>query len=124
MPLDEHTLDAIYRRHAPSVFRRARRLLGSDADAHEVVQDLFLSLLEHPEQYEGRSSLTTFLYSATTHAALNRIRNQKNRARLLSEHTRATPMDQDFRTTPEQLTHLYGLLCRMPEPLAVVAVHH
>ena len=36
MPDDASVLAAIYRRHAPSVFRRARRLLGNDADAHEI----------------------------------------------------------------------------------------
>jgi hypothetical protein len=67
-----------------SVFRRARRLLGNDADAHEVVQDLFVSLFERPEQFSQRSTLTTFLYSATTHACLNRIRNKKRRLQLLA----------------------------------------
>lgn len=124
MPPDENTLDAIYRRHAPSVFRRARRILGSDADAHEVLQDVFLSLFERPDQYAGRSALTTFLYGATTHAALNRIRNRKNRARLLSEYVRGRPPEVDPRMTPETLAYLRGLLARMPEPLAVVAVHH
>jgi RNA polymerase sigma-70 factor (ECF subfamily) len=124
VPIDPNTLDAMYRRHAPSVFRRARRLLGSDADAQEIVQDVFLSLFEHPEQYEGRSALTTFLYTATTHAALNRIRDRKNRMRLLTEHTGSAPMDVDPRMTPEQLSHLHGLLRRMPEPLGIVAIHY
>jgi RNA polymerase sigma factor (sigma-70 family) len=113
----------MYRRHAPGVFRRARRLLGSDADAHEVVQDVFLSLVEAPAQFEGKSSLTTFLYAATTHAALNRIRNQKNRLRLLDERYPPHP-SEDFRMTPEELTLLHGLLRRMPEPLPAVAVYH
>lgn len=77
----------MYRRHAASVYRRACTLLGNEADAHEVLQDLFVSLLERPDQFAGGSSLPTFLYSATTHACLNRLRNQKNRARLLGELT-------------------------------------
>jgi RNA polymerase sigma factor (sigma-70 family) len=79
------TLDTLYRRHAPSVFRRARRLLGNDADAQEIVQEVFVSLFERPEQYAARSALTTFLYSVTTHACLNRIRNRKTRLRILEQ---------------------------------------
>jgi RNA polymerase sigma factor (sigma-70 family) len=112
-----------YRSHAGHVFRRARRLLGSDADAHEVVQDVFLSLLERPEQYQGRSSMTTFLYSATTHACLNRIRNQKNRARLLASETpglQAEPRGP----SPEERLELHRLLCRMPDEWARAAVYH
>jgi RNA polymerase sigma-70 factor (ECF subfamily) len=121
---DANTLDALYRRHAPSVFRRALRILGNPADAHEVVQDVFLSLFERPEQYQAKSALTTFLYSATTHAALNRIRNQKNRLRLLSDQLPGEPMDRSTHTNPERLLELQGLLGRLPEPLGAVAVHY
>jgi RNA polymerase sigma-70 factor (ECF subfamily) len=112
----------VYRRHAPGVFRRARRLLGSDADAHEVVQDLFLSFLETPEQFQGKSALTTFLYAATTNACLNRIRNQKNRMRLVSEN--ANDPGEALSPSPEQLAYLHRLLRDMPDPLGQVAVHY
>jgi RNA polymerase sigma-70 factor (ECF subfamily) len=112
----------VYTRHAPVVYRRARRLLGNDADAHEIVQDLFMSLFESPEQFHGRSALTTFLYTATTNACLNRIRNQKNRLRLVTENVSAD--DPERPLTPEQLTYLHRLLGAMPEPLGRVAVHY
>ncbi|MBN1610117.1 MAG: hypothetical protein JW940_26055, partial [Polyangiaceae bacterium] len=62
---NEPELALIYQRYAPIVFRRARQILGSEVDAGEVVQDVFLSLLERPAQYGGRSSITTFLYRMT-----------------------------------------------------------
>jgi RNA polymerase sigma-70 factor (ECF subfamily) len=125
MPKETEGLDAIYTRHAPGVFRRARRLLGSDADAHEVVQELFLSLFERPEQYSGKSALTTFMYSATTHACLNRIRNKKTRLRLLERHASVSDEEErDPRMTPEVLYDLHRALERMPEELARVAVHY
>lgn len=124
MLTDSGTLDRIYGLHAPSVFRRARRLLGNDADAYEVVQDVFLSLFEKPEQYEGRSALTTFLYGMTTNACLNRIRNQKNRLRLLRERVQ-TPEEQGVRElSPEQRSLLHRCLERMPEELAKAAVYY
>ncbi|HEY8946885.1 MAG TPA: sigma factor, partial [Polyangiaceae bacterium] len=70
-------MESVYRRHGAAVYRRALRLLGGDADTHEVVQDVFLNLFENPSQYAGKSALTTFLYSATTHACLNRLRNRR-----------------------------------------------
>ena len=125
MPDATETLDDVYRRHAPSVFRRARRLLGSDADAHEIVQELFLSLFERPEQYRGQSALTTFMYSATTHACLNRIRNRKTRVRLLDRHARTSGTgEQDPKLGPDELHGLHALLERMPEELARVAVYY
>jgi hypothetical protein len=35
--LERAEIDRIYRRHGPMVFRRARNLLGTDADAYEVL---------------------------------------------------------------------------------------
>lgn len=123
MPELPSVTDAIYRKHAPSVFRRARRLLGNDADAHEVVQDLFLSLLASPERFRGESTLTTFLYTATTNACLNRIRDDKNRLRLLAENP-AGKVPRDAPLSVEQLTYLHELLRALPEPLGRVAVHY
>lgn len=112
-----------YRLHAGHVFRRARRLLGSDADAHEVVQDVFLSLLERPEQFQGRSSVTTFLYSATTHACLNRIRNQRNRVRLLEAELPALEGEPPP-LSPDRRLELHAMLRRMPDDCARAAVYH
>jgi RNA polymerase sigma-70 factor (ECF subfamily) len=126
MALTREQLDALYRRHAPLAFRRARRLLGTDADAYELVHDLFLSLWERPEQYAEKSSMSTFLYAAVTHACLNRIRNQENRVRLVREHFAAQP--DALAVAPglpiEQLAALRSELARMPEPLAQVAVYY
>jgi RNA polymerase sigma-70 factor (ECF subfamily) len=116
-------LDETYRRHAPVVFRRARQLLGNDADAQDVVHDVFVSLLQRPEQYAGRSAITTFLYSATTHACLSRIRNRNNRARLLQEHTTDAAVTAVTQPELQALVDLHEALRRMPEQLARVAVY-
>jgi len=38
------TIEELYRRHGHLVFRRARWLLGSDDDARDVTQDVFLQM--------------------------------------------------------------------------------
>ena len=125
MTKHENELDELYRRHAPAAFRRARRLLGSQADAYEVVHDVFLSLFERPEQFAKQSSMSTFLYSAVTHACLNRIRNQQTRMRLLfEEHVTTQRLATTQTTQPENRALLRSLLQRMPEPLAEVAVYY
>jgi RNA polymerase sigma factor (sigma-70 family) len=123
--MSDEPLATVYRRHGPQVFRRARRILGLEADAQEVVQEVFLSLLEHPEQFQGNSNLTTFLYSATTHACLNRLRNSRNRQRLEREHFAGTPDTPGTPAlSPEQLLMLQRALATMPEELARAAVYY
>lgn len=121
-----HTqLSNLYRIHGPSVFRRACLLLGNEAEAHEIVQDLFLSLFERPGQFSGQSTMTTFLYSATTHACLNRLRNERNRDRLRREHSeQLVPSSANREPAIEQQLTLRDSLGRMPEELARVAVFY
>jgi RNA polymerase sigma-70 factor (ECF subfamily) len=115
----------VYHRHAPAVFRRACQILGMEADAHEIVQEVFLSLIERPEQFEGRSSMTTFLYALTTHACLNRIRNKNNRSRLERQQWPEPELDQqDRRLSPEQVLILHRAIEQMPEELANAAIYY
>jgi len=117
------TFEGMYRVHAPAVHRRALELLGNRAEAAEVVQDVFTSLWERPEQFGERSAMTTFLYSATTHACLNRLRNVRTRARLLEAH--ASPGGAEAAPArAEHLVALRELLTLLPDDLARAAVHY
>ncbi len=77
-------LERLYREHGHAVLRRARRLLRNDEDARDVVQDVFLAIFRDSERFEARSSIATYLYAATTHACLNRIRDGRTRTRLVA----------------------------------------
>jgi len=114
-------LDRLYHSHGPAVLRRARQLLGSETEAREVLHDVFASLLERPEQFEGRSSVTTFLYSMTTHLALTRLRRERGRQLLLEQHLDPEPA---VVTQPGQArTELREALRELPKELAEVAVY-
>jgi RNA polymerase sigma factor (sigma-70 family) len=114
-------VESVYRMHGHHVLRRATRILGNDADAREVLQELFLSLLTNPSQFSGGSSLTTWLYSATTHACLNRLRNERTRVRLLEARG---PSTVSHEASPDDAIEVQRLLARLPEDLARVAVHY
>jgi RNA polymerase sigma factor (sigma-70 family) len=68
--------------------------------------------------------LTTFLYSVTTFACLNRLRDQRNRARLQRERQlERYPYEEVGQLTPEQRLILSRALETMPDDLAQVAVY-
>lgn len=120
-----NSLADIYRQHGPTVFRRARQLLGSDADAHEVVQDVFLSLVEKPEQFKQQCSFTTFLYRVTTNACLAKLRNARNRDRIWREQLAPQAGSEvEHGLNPEQCLMLRRALGTMPEELAQVSVYY
>jgi RNA polymerase sigma-70 factor (ECF subfamily) len=122
---DSNSLTDTYRRHGLTVFRRARQLLGSEVDAFEVVQDVFLSLVEKPQQFKGQCSFTTFLYSVTTNACLAKLRNAKNRERIWREQfAPEAGSEVEHGLNPEQWLMLRRALSAMPEELAQVSVYY
>ncbi len=117
------TLDiaALYQQHAHHVLRRARRLLASEDEAQDVLQEVFLSLVQSPERFERRSSLTTWLYSVTTHLCLNRIRNHKTRRRVLESEP---PPVHAENARAEQALQVADWLAVLPDELAQAAVYY
>jgi RNA polymerase sigma factor (sigma-70 family) len=115
--------DDIYRRYGDVVLRRARQILGNDQDAREASQELFMSLLSNPHQFAGRSAITSWLYSATTHLCLNAIRNRKNRLRLVEQHA----SQNDHHSEParaDRIAQVRQLLAMLPSELAEVVVYY
>jgi RNA polymerase sigma-70 factor (ECF subfamily) len=116
-------IEEAYRAHGHSVLRRATRLLGSDADAREALQEVFASLLERPEQFQASSAITTWLYSATTHLCLNKLRDGRTRARILRERV-APAGEASAPPAAEAGVEVRDLLAKLPPELATCAVHY
>ena len=116
-------VDALYRKYGHSVLRRARQILANDADANDMLQEIFAALVARPSQFEGRSSPSTFLYAMTTHACLARLRDRRNRLRLIAEQVRPWISDVD-RGTPEARAAVQAVLAQLPDEEASAAVYY
>jgi RNA polymerase sigma factor (sigma-70 family) len=96
--------------------------LRHEAEAREVLQEVFLSLVENPSQFSGASSPTTWLYSATTHRCLNLLRNQRTRARLLDQHGEFQPIAGEP-CPPDTFLALASALGELPDEVAKAAIY-
>jgi RNA polymerase sigma-70 factor (ECF subfamily) len=72
-------LKRLYRQYAPLVYRRARRLVGRDADAWDAVQEVFHRMLTHHQDFRGEARPITWLYRITTNVSLNLVRSRRLR---------------------------------------------
>jgi RNA polymerase sigma-70 factor (ECF subfamily) len=85
------TPETIFRQHAPRVYNLARRMLGNDADAEDVTQDVFLQVIRKLPTFRGEAAFATWLYRVAVNAALACRRKRA----LREEHRVADPLD-DF----------------------------
>lgn len=69
-------VDALYRKTRNAVYSRCRALLRDDAEARDVTQEVYLHLLDHPDEFRGDSSPTTYLFAIATNRALSRLRGR------------------------------------------------
>jgi RNA polymerase sigma-70 factor (ECF subfamily) len=75
---DAAALEPLMARYATRVYRVAFGITRSEADAEEVVQDVFLSLFRKIDTFEGRSALGTWIYRMAANAALLRRRGKRH----------------------------------------------
>ena len=60
--------------HSPQVYRLALRLMQNEADAEDVMQETFLSAFQAIDNFEGRSTISTWLFRIAYNAAMSRLR--------------------------------------------------
>jgi RNA polymerase sigma-70 factor (ECF subfamily) len=67
---DTAALEALMERYASRVYRLAHGITRNEADAEEVVQDVFLAVFRKIHTFEGRAALGSWIYRVATNAAL------------------------------------------------------
>ncbi|MFQ5656054.1 MAG: RNA polymerase sigma factor [Candidatus Methylomirabilales bacterium] len=74
---DSEAFDVLFRRHVKTVYRQAFKLVGNEAEAEEVVQEVFLTLYEKAKTFRGDAAFSTWLYRLTMNAALTKLRRRR-----------------------------------------------
>jgi len=75
----EMTPERVFRDHAPRIYHLARRMMGNEADAEDVTQDVLLQVVRKLDTFRGDSALPTWLHRVTVNAALAQRRKRAHR---------------------------------------------
>jgi len=126
-PISPAEVEALYRRYGATVHRRACALLGgSEADASDAVQEVFIKVLGSYHEFRGESSPMTWLYRVTTNLCLNRLRDRRRQGELLQQAALELPPPgtlgpgRRLELTPD----IRALLLEFPEQEALAGVYH
>jgi len=82
---DAWALAETWRRFAPMVLLLAKRTLGSQAEAEDVSQEVFIRLFRKAKNLQEPDSLRSFIYAITIRALKTELQRRKLRGWLLFE---------------------------------------
>ncbi len=94
---DSAAFEPLMERYATRVYRVAYGITRSEADAEEVVQDVFHTLFRKVGTFEGRSALGTWIYRVATNAALLRRRGKRHQVEVRLEDCLPTFLEDGHR---------------------------
>ena len=74
---DVDAFERLYHAHAPAIHSLARRMLGDEGAAREMVQDIFVRAWERLGSFRGESAFGTWLHRVGVNLILNQLRVAK-----------------------------------------------
>jgi RNA polymerase sigma-70 factor (ECF subfamily) len=88
--VDDQTLEEALRQYAPRVYNLARRMLGNEADAEDVTQEVLLHVVRNLPTFRGEAAFSTWLHRITVNAALDYRRRRATR----EKHRAPKPIEE------------------------------
>lgn len=96
---NDEAFDELVKRHAPKLHAVAKRIVGAE-EAHDVVQDAFISAYRALPKFLGESQFTTWMHRITLNCCYARLRKHPEMSADLG-----LPLDaSDARVTPVEVS--------------------
>lgn len=92
---DLKALEEIVEKYETKIFNLAMKFMGSQEDAEEVSQDVFLTLYQKASSFKGNSAFSSWLYRITVNSAFMKLRKRK-RDMSISINDLSTPNQRDW----------------------------
>lgn len=107
---DGAALEALYGRYGRACYGLARRILGDDQFAQDVVQEVFLTVWRDASRFDpGRGGFSSWLLSMTHHKAVDSVRREEN---LRKRRTTSEALDTREADAPRVDDQVWSLLRR------------
>ncbi len=120
---DEVAVRELTRRYNQRLFRIARGILRDDAEAEDVVQETYVRVFTHLEQFRGDSSVGTWLVRIAINQALGRLRKHRPTVDIADTPTAsADPDPETLMANRELRTLLERSIDDLPDAFRAVFV--
>jgi RNA polymerase sigma-70 factor (ECF subfamily) len=116
---DDRALEQLLSAVAPAIHRFGLRMCKSDPDAQDVLQETLLAIATNLGRFEGRASLSSWVFALTRSACARRRRGQKSRPHLgqevLESQSADTPSPEQSASDREMGAALTRALDALPD---------
>jgi RNA polymerase sigma-70 factor, ECF subfamily len=82
---DRRALYSFYQTYTPKLMKYIANRVNNPHDAEEILQDTLFSFLESARDYEGKSSIKTFIFSICSHKVIDYYRRRKIKQVVFSQ---------------------------------------
>src|SRR5262245_18625337 len=89
---DREALGKLFERHSGAAYRVARRFFKDSHEAEDAVQTAFLNVMQHAHQFQGRSSVKTWLIASVVNVC--RMKQRSAQRREVREREFAPPQNE------------------------------
>jgi RNA polymerase sigma-70 factor, ECF subfamily len=100
---DRLAFEYLYDRYFSKLVWFARGFLKDEESSKDVVQEVFIKLIEKRGLFDPGKKFSTWIYSVTANHCKNRLRNEQNRLRILQEQNRTFNYEEPSTKHDQQL---------------------
>lgn len=117
---DPAALATVFEQYADRIYRLAMNVLHDEQQADGVVQNTFMALIEHIDQFEGRARVGTWLYRVGYNECQMRLRSVRPDLELdaLDEPDIMPARFVDWETVPESVVSSAESAAQMERAIA------
>ncbi len=73
---DHKALTTLVNEYSPRIYNLGLRMMRNEKDAEDILQETFLIMVKKLKNFEGRSSIYTWLYRVATNLALEKLKDK------------------------------------------------
>lgn len=90
---DKKAFEFLYDRFFDKLVWFAQSFIADKQKAEDVVQEIFIKIIENPKQFDTSKKFTTWVYTIIGNACKNTLRNEQNRSRILEQNQVQKPVN-------------------------------
>jgi len=120
---DAHAFERLYRAHVNRIHSLVRRMAGGDADADELVQDVFVRAWQRLGTFRGEAAFGTWLHRLAVNLVLNWLKGAGRSRRIFDDDT-ALEFAPSRSARPDLAMDLEDALARLPRGARQIFVLH